>query len=98
MQQIASHQDNHPRRRIPVHDSEISYVDVGYGRPIVLLHGNPTWSYLWRNIIPHVASLGRCLAPDLDGRNSWEDLTKDKANAVSFGAPPAPADHEPAAR
>jgi len=40
---------------------------VGQGRPIVFLHGNPTSSYLWRNIIPHVSDLGWCLAPDLVG-------------------------------
>ena len=45
----------------------MSYVDAGSGDPIVFLHGNPTSSYLWRNIIPHVATLGRCLAPDLVG-------------------------------
>jgi haloalkane dehalogenase len=45
----------------------MSYVDVGEGAPIVFLHGNPTSSYLWRNVIPHVAGLGRCLAPDLIG-------------------------------
>jgi len=59
--------DNHPRRRIKVLDSEISYVDVGQGDPIVFLHGNPTSAYLWRNIIPHVSGLGRCLATDLVG-------------------------------
>jgi haloalkane dehalogenase len=59
--------DPHPRRRVRVLDTEMSYVDVGKGRPIVLLHGNPTSSYLWRNIIPHVSALGRCLAPDLVG-------------------------------
>jgi len=59
--------DPHPRRRIRVLDSEISYVDTGRGDPIVFLHGNPTSSYLWRNIIPHVSQLGRCLAPDLIG-------------------------------
>ena len=59
--------DPHPRRRVPVLDSEMSYVDTGRGDPIVFLHGNPTSSYLWRNIIPHVAHLGRCLAPDLVG-------------------------------
>src|SRR3989449_8281427 len=37
------------------------------GDPIVFLHGNPTSSYLWRNVIPHVAARGRCLAPDLVG-------------------------------
>jgi haloalkane dehalogenase len=45
----------------------MSYVDVGSGNPIVFLHGNPTSSYIWRNVIPHVADLGRCLAPDLVG-------------------------------
>jgi haloalkane dehalogenase len=55
------------RRRIRVLDSEISFVDTGQGDPIVFLHGNPTSSYLWRNIIPYVSGLGRCLAPDLVG-------------------------------
>jgi haloalkane dehalogenase len=59
--------DRHPRRRIPVLDAEMSTVSVGEGRPIVFLHGNPMWSYLWRNIIPYVSERGRCLAPDLVG-------------------------------
>ncbi|MBW4024500.1 MAG: haloalkane dehalogenase [Proteobacteria bacterium] len=59
--------DPHPRQRVKVLDTEMSYVDVGEGDPIVFLHGNPTSSYLWRNIIPHVSDLGRCLAPDLVG-------------------------------
>jgi haloalkane dehalogenase len=59
--------DRHPRKRIPVIDTEMSYVDTGTGEPIVFLHGNPTSSYLWRNVIPHVSDLGRCLAPDLIG-------------------------------
>jgi len=59
--------DPHPRRRVAVLDSEFAYVDVGAGDPIVFLHGNPTSSYLWRNVIPHVTGLGRCLAPDLVG-------------------------------
>jgi haloalkane dehalogenase len=59
--------DPHPRRRIGVLDSEMSFVDVGRGDPIVFLHGNPTSSYLWRNIIPYLSGQGRCLAPDLVG-------------------------------
>ena len=59
--------DPHPRKRVAVLDSEMSYVDVGEGDPIVFLHGNPTSSYLWRNIIPHVSDIGRCLAPDMIG-------------------------------
>ena len=59
--------DPHPRRTIRVLDAEMSYVDTGGGDPIVFLHGNPTSSYLWRNVIPHLGGLGRCLAPDLVG-------------------------------
>ena len=53
--------------RVPVLDTEIAYVDRGMGDPIVFLHGNPTSSYLWRHVIPHLEGLGRCLAPDLVG-------------------------------
>jgi len=59
--------DTHPRKRVRVLDTEMSYIDVGIGDPIVFLHGNPTSSYLWRNIIPYLAKQGRCLAPDLVG-------------------------------
>src|SRR6516225_4354132 len=62
-----SSKNTHPRRSISVLDTEMSYVDAVQGEPIVFLHGNPTSSYLWRNIIPHVSDLGRCLAPDLVG-------------------------------
>ena len=48
-------------------DSEMSYVDVGIGDPIVFLHGNADSSYLWRNVIPHVVDCGRCVAPDYIG-------------------------------
>jgi len=53
--------------RMPVLDSVMAYVDRGRGRPVVFLHGNPTSSYLWRHVIPHVEGLARCLAPDLIG-------------------------------
>src|SRR6266700_577750 len=59
--------DPHPRRRVSVLDTDMSYVAIGVGDPIVFLHGNPTSSYLWRNVIPYAADLGRCLAPDLIG-------------------------------
>jgi haloalkane dehalogenase len=52
---------------VEVHGSRMHYVDEGKGDPILFLHGNPTSSYLWRNIIPHLTSLGRCIAPDLIG-------------------------------
>jgi haloalkane dehalogenase len=59
--------DAHSRRRVRVLDSEMSYVDTGAGDPVVFLHGNPTSSYLWLNVIPPVAGRHRGLAPDLIG-------------------------------
>jgi haloalkane dehalogenase len=52
---------------VEVHGSKIHYIDEGKGEPILLLHGNPTSSYLWRNIIPHLTNNARCIAPDLIG-------------------------------
>jgi haloalkane dehalogenase len=52
----------------------MAYVDVGRGDPIVFLHGNPTSSYLWRDVIPHVADLARCIAPDLIGMGHSDKL------------------------
>jgi haloalkane dehalogenase len=65
--QAISAADPYPRKRVRVLDTELAYVDTGAGDPVVFLHGNPTSSYLWRNIIPHVELLARCLAPDLVG-------------------------------
>ncbi len=59
--------DTRERKRIDVLDSEMAYVDVGSGDSVVFLHGNPTSSYLWRNIISHLEGSARCLAPDLIG-------------------------------
>ena len=58
---------NFQPRYIDVHNSRIHYIDAGAGDPILFLHGNPTSSYLWRNIIPHLTSSGRCIAMDLIG-------------------------------
>ena len=52
----------------------MAYVDEGQGDPIVFLHGNPTSSYLWRNIAPHVEGLGRIVIPDLIGMGDSEKL------------------------
>ena len=69
--EISPH-DPHPRRRADVGGAAMAYVDTGdpgieYDGAVVFLHGNPTSSYLWRNIIPHVSPHARCLAPDLAG-------------------------------
>lgn len=60
-------EDPYARQRIRVLDSEMAYVEAGAGDPVVFLHGNPTSSYLWRNVIPEVEPVARCLAPDLIG-------------------------------
>ena len=53
---------------------DMAYVDVGSGEPIVFLHGNPTSSYLWRNVIPHLSDRYRCIAPDLIGMGDSDKL------------------------
>jgi haloalkane dehalogenase len=52
---------------VEVYGSRMHYVEEGSGDPVLLLHGNPTSSYLWRNVIPHLSPLARCIAPDLIG-------------------------------
>ena len=57
-----------------INGKNIAYIDVGDGAPIVLLHGNPTSSYLWRNVIPHLEGIGRVIVPDLIGHGDSEKL------------------------
>jgi hypothetical protein len=52
---------------IQVCGSTMHYLECGSGNPVVLVHGNPTWSYLWRNVIPQLVGSGWCIAPDLIG-------------------------------
>lgn len=52
---------------LEIHGSNMHYIDEGEGNPILFLHGNPTSSYLWRNVIPYLVPHGRCIAPDLIG-------------------------------
>lgn len=63
-----------PNKRVATLDANMAYVEVGEGDPVVFLHGNPTSSYLWRHVIPHVQGLGRCLAPDLIGMGASDKL------------------------
>ena len=62
----------------------MAYVEEGEGRPIVLLHGNPTSSFLWRRVIPHLSGLGRCLAPDLIGMGDSEKLEPGGPDRYTF--------------
>lgn len=63
-----------PKKSVTVNGLNMAYVEMGAGAPIVFLHGNPTSSYLWRNIMPHVEDRGRCLAPDLIGMGDSDKL------------------------
>src|ERR1700756_1354652 len=62
----------------------MAYVEVGQGDPIVLLHGNPTSSYLWRNVLPHLQPLGRCIAPDLIGMGDSDKLPDSGPGSYRF--------------
>jgi haloalkane dehalogenase len=64
----------HQKQRRRVLGSEMAYVEMGEDHPIVLLHGNPTSSFLWRNVLPHLQPLGRCIAPDLIGMGDSDKL------------------------
>ena len=57
-----------------VRGRRMAWVEAGAGDPVVFLHGNPTSSFLWRNIMPHISHLGRCIAPDLIGMGDSEKL------------------------
>ncbi len=57
-----------------VNGKQIAYIDEGSGDPIVLLHGNPTSSFLWRNVIPELLGSGRVIVPDLIGQGDSEKL------------------------
>ena len=66
--------EEQPKKEITVKGKTMSYVEMGEGDPIVFQHGNPTSSYLWRNIMPHLADQGRCIAIDLIGMGDSEKL------------------------
>jgi len=72
------------KQRRLVLGSEMAYVEIGEGDPIVLLHGNPTSSYLWRNVLPHLQPLGRCIAPDLIGMGDSDKLPNSGSGSYRF--------------
>ena len=65
--ELARHDFRYPSQYVNVDGVKMHYVEAGAGDPILLIHGNPTWSYLWRNIIPHLQDKGRVIALDLVG-------------------------------
>jgi haloalkane dehalogenase len=78
----AAFSDQKQRRQIL--GSDMTYVEVGEGDPIVFLHGNPTSSYLWRNVWPHLQTLGRCIAPDLIGMGDSDKLPDSGPGSYRF--------------
>ena len=69
---------------ISIADKKIAYYEKGKGDPIIFLHGNPTSSYLWRNITPHLEEVGRCICIDLLGMGDSEKLDQSDANSYRF--------------
>jgi len=67
-----------------VNGKQMAYHEVGTGDPVVFLHGNPTSSYLWRDIIPHVSGQARCIAPDLIGQGDSDKVDDSGPTSYSF--------------
>lgn len=73
----------HKKRKL-VLGLEMAYVEEGQGDPIIFLHGNPTSSYVWRNILPYVQKFGRILAPDLIGMGDSQKLPESGPGSYTF--------------
>ena len=69
---------------ITINGKNLAYVDSGEGDPIVFLHGNPTSSYLWRNVMPHLEGMGRLIAPDLVGMGDSDKLDDSGPGRYTF--------------
>ena len=72
------------KKIIEVNGKQMAVHDSGSGQSVVFLHGNPTSSYLWRNIIPHVATTARCVAPDLIGHGDSDKLDDTSPGQYTF--------------
>ena len=73
-----------PKKFIEVNGKRIAYVEIGEGDPIVFQHGNPTSSYLWRNVMPHLQKQGRCIAVDLIGMGDSDKLDNSGPDSYRF--------------
>ncbi len=74
----------HPKKKITVMGKTMAYVEMGKGDPIVFQHGNPTSSYLWRNIMPRLKDQGRCIALDLIGMGDSEKIGDSGPDRYTF--------------
>jgi haloalkane dehalogenase len=71
---MISAEERYIKHEVMIHGRKMAYVDEGVGDPILFLHGNPSSSYQWRNVIPHLVKMGRCIAPDLIGMGDSDKL------------------------
>ncbi len=69
---------------VEVHGHQMAYVEMGTGDPIVFLHGNPTSSFLWRNVMAELSETGRCIAPDLIGMGRSDRIADADENSYRF--------------
>jgi haloalkane dehalogenase len=72
------------KQYLTVFDRQMAYVSIGRGDPVIFLHGNPTSSYLWRNIMPHLERSAWCIAPDLIGMGDSEKLPDSGPGSYQF--------------
>jgi haloalkane dehalogenase len=81
---MTSAEERYEKKNVEVLGSKMAYVEAGSGDPVVLLHGNPTSSYLWRNVIPHLEERWRCIAPDLIGMGDSDKLEPSGPDRYTF--------------
>lgn len=81
---MISAEERYVKHRITVLGHKMAYIDEGQGDPIIFLHGNPSSSYEWRNVIPHLVKMGRCIAPDLIGMGDSDKLPDSGPSSYRF--------------
>ncbi len=81
---MISAEERYSKYQVTVHGLKMAYIDEGVGDPIIFLHGNPSSSYEWRNVIPHLVNMGRCIAPDLIGMGDSDKLPNSGPSSYRF--------------
>ena len=84
MEKVMLSAKEHVKKEVIVKGKTMSYVEMGEGAPIIFQHGNPTSSYLWRNVMPHLQDQGRCIAIDLIGMGDSDKLDNPDASSYTF--------------
>lgn len=81
---MISDDPRYKKKHLEIHGKQMAYIDEGQGDPFVFLHGNPTSSYLWRNVMPHLEGMGRVIAPDLIGMGDSAKLDPSGPDTYRF--------------